>query len=436
MALSDFVNVVITTQSGAVTQAGFGVPLIFDFHTRWTNELVREYSSVAGMAADGFVSSDAAYKAASAAFSQGLSKVKIGRRTTGGTHTVRLTPTAQNSAVYSLKVTSPAGVVETASYTSDGTATVAEISLGLTTAINALTALVTATDAGTHVTLAADSPNTFFGYRDLTSNLKFEDLTTSSNIGTQLDAIALEDPEFYGVVSTSKGFTEIQAIAAWTEANEKLFAYATQDTDAKGAAITDIFSTLKTSGYVRSAGWYSASTLEHMDAAVMGKLLPTNPGSENWKFKSLGGISTAALTASELANIKNKNGNYYISQSGRSITGDGVTAAPEFIDVVRFRDWVKARIQEGIFSLFVSRPKVPYTDGGIASVENVIRSVLESGVAVGGITTDPAYTVSVPRAKNVSSATRASRTLIDVAFQFFLAGAINQVNPINGTVSV
>lgn len=433
MSLSDFVNILITTENGAVTQAGFGTPLIFDYHTRWTSELVREYTSPSGMVADGFTSSDAAYKAASACFAQGLSKVKIGRRTTGSTQTLRLTPTAVNAATYSVKVTAPSGTTATATYTSDGTATVAEITAGLTSAINGLAIGVTAADATTHVTVTAVA-NTFYGVVPTAGQIKFEDLTAAASLGSQLDAIALEDPAFYGVVSTSKGSAEIAAVAAWAEANEKLYAYATQDTDAKGAPTTDILSTLKTSSYARSFGLFSLSEIEHGDAAFLGKVLYYDPGSATAKFKELAGVSTTSLTASEFANIKNKNGNYYISQNGRNITGEGVVASGLFIDVVRDRDWFKARLQEAVFSLLVRLAKVPMTDAGIALVEAELRGVCEQAVRAGVITAD--YDVIVPKASAVSSINRGLRLLPDCFVNVLLAGAVHTVGPVTVTVRI
>lgn len=66
-----------------------------------------------------------------------------------------VTPVAANSAVYTLQITS-GGTTVAYSYTADASATVAEITAGLTSAVNGGTQPVTATDNTTAVGLAAD----------------------------------------------------------------------------------------------------------------------------------------------------------------------------------------------------------------------------------------------------------------------------------------
>ena len=134
MALSDIVSVSITRRNSAVTQAEFSVPLVLSCHSRFADRM-RSVASVAELEALGFCSDDAAHQDVTAIFAQPSppSTVKVGRRNNAFTQSVRLTPDAANSTEYAVEVD---GVEAT--YTSDATATVAEICAGLTAAVNAL----------------------------------------------------------------------------------------------------------------------------------------------------------------------------------------------------------------------------------------------------------------------------------------------------------
>lgn len=134
MALRDIVQLVITRRNPTVTAAGFSTPLVLSYHSRF-NDRMRSVASVAELEALGFCSDDQAHKDVSAIFAQPRppATVKIGRRALAFTQTLVLTPTVANSTEYALELDG----LEV-SYTSDGTATGAEIATNLTAAVNAL----------------------------------------------------------------------------------------------------------------------------------------------------------------------------------------------------------------------------------------------------------------------------------------------------------
>ena len=112
-------------------------------------------------------------------------------------------------------------------------------------------------------------------------------------------------------------------------------------------------------------------------------------------------------------------------------------AAGEWIDVIRFRDWLAEEIKVNVMNLLVNHDKVPYTDAGIASIEGQVRAALTLGQQRGGIApteytadgqTNLGFTVSVPLSSSISANQKASRILNDVKFTARLAGAIHVVN--------
>ena len=113
-----------------------------------------------------------------------------------------------------------------------------------------------------------------------------------------------------------------------------------------------------------------------------------------------------------------------------------------WIDTVRFMWWLKSFMQECIYNLFVTQPKIPYTDNGITQVQNQMVYALKRGQAMGGIApteydedgnATPGYTTTVPRARDLTQAERASRQLKGCKFTARLAGAIHYVE-VRGTL--
>lgn len=168
MSLQDIVAVSITRVSSAVTQQGFSTPCILAYQTRRTSDRVHSYANLGEMTAAGYTPDDTAYKLASALWSQPNppAAIKIGRRANASTKTIRLTPSAANETAYTVECEG----LE-ASYTSDGSASVAEICTNLTAAINALADVDAILSGGTSSTsaqtLSGASLNGVLGYRAL-----------------------------------------------------------------------------------------------------------------------------------------------------------------------------------------------------------------------------------------------------------------------------
>lgn len=265
-------------------------------------------------------------------------------------------------------------------------------------------------------------------------------LVASGTVTDDLDAIQNIDDDWYALACTDRTKAVVQAIAGWTEARTKIFGTASDEADiidvAAGTDVTSIAAVLNQLGYVRTfVVYHDDADSDYPECAWFGRVLPTQPGSVTWKFKTLASIAYSDLTTTESNNARNKKANTYEYIGGVGVTREGTMAQGEFIDIIRGIDWLTARIQEFVYALLVNSDKVPYTDAGIASVEAEVRRALDLGVSNNFIADDPQYTVSVPKAADVSPANKAARLLQDVSFQATLAGAIHAVE-ITGTVSV
>jgi hypothetical protein len=439
MALSDIVNVSIGTANVNLQLPGFGIPLILSCTSLFTDR-VRFYTDLAGMVSDGFTTSSPEYKAAAAIFAQNprVKKVAVGRRALLPTQRWKIVPTAVNNAVYKLKVNGT-----TVSYTADGSATLQEIIDGLKALIDPLGLAVTTSNQGPNTSLrvVANVAGAWFYLEALDPTLlNIEMDHADPGVATDMAAIQTADNTWYGVIDPWASTAEATALAAWVESNTKLFLCTSQQTDIIQTAApgSDLAGALKTANYFRTKVFYHPDPGSFPAAAWMGAVFPWDPSvtSTTWEDKTLAGISTTPLTATQRTNAMNKNAGVYESVSGLSLTQGSKVAAGEWLDIIVGRDWLQSDMQGRVLTLKVaasaSGKKIPYTDGGIQQIGAQVQASLGAGKKSGLL---DSYTVTLPLAASISSTDKQNRTLNGVLFDGVLAGAIHATN-ITGNVHV
>ena len=232
-------------------------------------------------------------------------------------------------------------------------------------------------------------------------------------------------------------------IAAYIETQEKMFCYT--ETGFFGAGEDGANQPSVGAVYYRTKGIYGRESTGqadedippanlYMNVAAVAKWLNYESGSETSAFKTLAAVYPSTLTSTEMKALADANLDYFITVGNKNITMNGKVVAGEWADVIRFRDWLKNDMQVRVVNLFVTRPKVPYTDSGIGLVQNQMLASLKAGQDVGGIAEEefdedgnsiPGYTTSVPLAASLSASERASRRLTKCTFKARLAGAIH-----------
>jgi hypothetical protein len=432
--LDTIVQVTITVQDTAVTQAGFGLPMVMDYHTNWLDR-TRLYSSTDAMVSDGFNATDPAVVAVGKILGQNpkLGQVMIGRRDNATDMkiivTVLASPPADTDFVVTLNGTA-------FTFDSGATPTPASVALGLVGAINGGSEPVTATDNtdGTF-DLDADVAGDLFTLEVDRTLMSQDDQTPDAGAAADYAAIKADTDDFYGVLMTSNATLEIAALAAAVESDRKIFLAQSADDDIPAGTGGNLGDTLDTAGYNRTALSYHPKPHQYLGHGWVGKLFPNNPGEATWKFKDVTGVDVVELSDTEVTNLDGDHVNHFMEISGARITREGWAASGRYLDVTRGIDWLHARMQERILSLLVNVKKVPFTDSGIALVEKEIRAQLQEGISRGVLAADPEPTVTVPLAASVSTANKAARLLPDMQFSATLAGAIHKV-VIAGTVSV
>jgi hypothetical protein len=252
-----------------------------------------------------------------------------------------------------------------------------------------------------------------------------------------LAAMAIENPNWYGLVVETRTEADQQVVATWVETQTRLCILASADADIVDAASGDIADYLKTNNIERTAVIYhpdAGDVTEEPcpDAAWFGKMFSKDPGSATWAFKTLTGVSTYALTTAQVNRAKGKNANIYTSVSDVAITEAGTVGSGEFLDVMHGIDWLTARIQQRVFTVLVQQDKIPYTDAGVQSVVGELKAALQEAVDINLIAS---YEVDYPLVADVAPASKAARILPDVTFTAILSGAVHKVE-IAGVVTL
>lgn len=211
MSLNDIVNVVITSQTQTVSEAGFGIPMILGTSVRFT-DLIRFYSSMDEVALD-FAPTDPEFVAAQDIFSQTISpeQIAIGRRQVD-TVPVAI-ETAMTGEIYTITAN---GISEPVSSTSDTTFSVVTLNNNLV-ALNRIAVSLDGEGVGTvtadikYSTAFTPGTSTITTINGVPAGAAV--LYTASNAGT-LTAIAAQLAGLTGVVAsaTSDGIDTITVV--------------------------------------------------------------------------------------------------------------------------------------------------------------------------------------------------------------------------------
>jgi hypothetical protein len=437
--ISRIVNVNISLNTTGISVEGFSTLLIVGAHAH-SLARVETYTAASDMISAGFSDTDPLYLAAVDAFSQTPRprQVKIGRRLCD-TVTVQATKVT-SAGVYKVTVStkdSDGNVTSVPySYTNAG-GTAADIATGLKALIDADSdAAVTASVAESVLTLTGVSGDSF--KVEVSSNMSMSAGLVTESIAQTMNAVVAYDNDWYGWALADRTPTIILAAAAWTESVRKLFGTAIAEPGAYDPEVTtDTGYLLYNDNYYRTFWFYhEKAATDFPECAVFARCFAIQPGGETWANKKLAAVTADGLTETQYNAITKKNGNTFERFRNVAITQNGKVAAGEWIDVIRFRDWLQEEITVNVFNLLINKDKVPYTDEGIALIEARIRQALELGQTRGGIAPTEydedgnenlGFTIEVPLASSISANQKASRVLTDVKFTARLAGAIHVV---------
>lgn len=429
MSLDDVVSVTVTLEQASVTQQGFGTPAIVA-SLPFTG--VRTYpsdSALADLVADGVSTSSRAYALASALLGADVKPVQIkmaNRPSASWTQITHVTPTsAVNSTVYSLKVKVGSTVTDI-SFTSDASATIAEICAGLQAAIDAVTG-VTATTDSVKVVVTTDAADTVVSIYSPSSLVKIEDKTPDAGMAADLAAIEAIDDDFYGFVIDSPSELEQVAAATWAESRVKLFVQHLSGTRGGDAAdTTDTAATMFASAYKNTLAVYHSQQAQCIDARWLGEMITHDPSyGDSWIFKNLSGIEGEKLSGTFLNGLRSKRVNTYENKGGTYRTMGAIVYGPRFIDQTTLVHELTARVQERGFAALLN--DLPYSDESGDALCGEVLGELQTHVQRGSLLATPAPVCTHPLVANISSIDKTNRHFPDINFSAQTAGRIHSI---------
>jgi len=425
--LDQIIDISISLSTKTITQAGFGTPMFLGESMKLgANTRVKSYANMTEVAVD-FASTDPEYKMATAAFSQEKTPaaIMIGKKVVKASTAIT-------------EATNPSGDIVNIELAGIGIE--AEVGASITTL-----GFDQAEYNGTFtITDVIDDDNIRFTAASTPSATPATGSGTYVLSETWANAIQYcynFNSTWYALAITSAVEADILSAAGKIESLKRFFLARSSDADNLDSADTgSILYQLNALSYDRTATIYNGDTANYFaDAAWLGRMLPTVPGSSNWAFKNLVGILPDDLISSQSSAVFINKGNTYENFASQSITRLGYVASGEYIDVIRGADWLQARLQENLYSTLINVEKIPYTDAGGDIIENKIREILDQGVENGLIAADAdgvgQYTITVPDVSSIASADRLARLFSGVNFTATLAGAVNKIS-ITGNLSV
>jgi hypothetical protein len=445
-SIDQIIQVNISQQTAAVAQASFSVPLIVGPTSNgWSgSDYVHVYSSAAAMLTDGYISSNPEYIYALELMAQPItpSQFMVGKRSAAVAQVDTLAVnTLTTSHAYAVTVN---GVVY--SYTAGGGDTQQAVLTALLALIvvgGAVTGAVAGTGGSALLTLTSTAPGAAVTYSAVDALLTKAAVTPNNGIATDIANILAQNGGWYGWCLAGATDADILQAAAWTEGQKKIFLGASSTSAIGTSSSTDVASKLQTAAYKRTALLFTpGAAAAGIEAAWLGGQLPQTPGSNNWAFKTLAGITADVLTDTQrnnamgnpVAGTVGKNANIHTSVGGVNITEMGTMAGGQFIDITVGIDWLQSTLQTNIYSALVNAKKIPFTDAGVAILISAVRQALDTGVA--NTLIDPAgISITAPSVAAVSANQRAKRIAPTISFACRLQGAFNAV-VISGTVTV
>lgn len=448
------VEVGITLNTAGSTREGFGLP-IFIAATDAFPERVRGYASIDDVAEDFPDENSAVYKAALKLWSQTprVTQLYVGRRNLQYILNISATPNAGDT--YSITLKSSNNLSTTFSYTAIASDEAEQVFTAIKTQIEAdaafasiAQATLSGTGAGAALMIDPQDPDKDFiqvPASGVTSSLITVSTTSSDSPAVALKRIEEYNDEFYFVGCDSRVLAEVEALAKEIQARKKIFFTAS----AADAALigTDITSATDLPAYLANNKfsrtvclWHHEAATDYPEMAYIAYGAPYDAGSISWGNALLTGVDYSRqpanlrpLNTSQKAALESRNCNYIDYEGGQNVVRHGKVASGEWIDIIRGVDWLESELRGDLRDLLINQKggKITYDDTGITRVKQVIETALQRAVNRRFL---ESFTVTVPRALDVSVADKRARLLKDVKFTGILAGAINDIN-LQGSVS-
>lgn len=242
-----------------------------------------------------------------------------------------------------------------------------------------------------------------------------------------MNGVIEKNNDWFGFVSTENEKDEVVALSNWIESIEKVYAVTSDDLSLP----TEIENE-------QTIFFYHDNENDFVAEGLLAYMLVRTIGGVTGKFKTISGSVAADISATELNQLHNDNGNTYISKMGVLQTTDGKSTSGEYFDVVLGKFFIKFRMQEELATVALNTEKIPYTNAGISLLVGAVNTTLELAADNDIIAIEeeePQYTVKFRKKQDVPKAEVANRVYDYIEWEAILSGAIHE-GSINGVLTL
>lgn len=271
-----------------------------------------------------------------------------------------------------------------------------------------------------------------------------ESTASAAAVPTAIAAIKNQYNKFFMCMTPVRILSVQKSIADWVEAQIDKMGVFIDDYTVSTWATDNITKYLHDKNMAGSFAVSTKRAKNFLDAALAGRCLVMQPGSETWALKTLNAVQADDFTETDYQKIKALNGNTFEDYgSGVIVTYPGTCGDGESIEVVRFAYWQADRMQKDLATLFVNRNKIGHDMPGYEVVCAKMESSLQAGKDAGGILQDftdengdlvRGFTVTRPTMAQVSATQRINGD-ITILFEFYLRYAIKHVNAVGSAMT-
>lgn len=183
-------------------------------------------------------------------------------------------------------------------------------------------------------------------------------------------------------------------------------------------------------------------SLNQIDAAISGKMLPLDAGSRTWDLQTISGVTPDILTGTAQTNLGAKNINWFTTVAGINATGGakiggggGKLASGRYIDIQRGADWLESNLQVDLFELMVNEQgNLGYDAIGFQKIESKIAIRLNDGLDKGFLTpftsgqfSGENWVIQMPNLADIPSADKTNRLLDGITIYANIRGKIHNM---------
>lgn len=239
----------------------------------------------------------------------------------------------------------------------------------------------------------------------------------------------LDPASLTAILSAEDGFFGyVHEFTSQTDANTAVFAMA--------AAKKFCGFAVSSTGYKLGSNYaftISDTSLNYANVSWLSAMLGRQIGSYNPAYMRLELTTEGSFTAAQEQTLRDNYVNQYSLIAGVGVTFDGKASNGGWIDTYINILWLEAQLQQNIFNLQVANDKLPFDESGIAAVGSIIYSTLQTAENLGVISASPKFTISLPSLSSISAADRSNRILNGITFTAYTGAGINKTQ-INGTL--